>query len=180
MEIVTERLLLRPWQAKDRSPFAKMNADPEVMRYFPEVLGVEQSDALADRLESEFSARGWGWWVVVGRQTTKFAGVIALQPVPDAVVLAADLPAGALEVGWRFSRPWWGKGLATEAARAVLGFGLEHLEAVEVFSFTAESNTRSRAVMERLGMSWVADFEHPALELGHRLRKHALYRLRAH
>jgi RimJ/RimL family protein N-acetyltransferase len=56
----TERLLLRPWRAQDREPFAALSADPRVMEWFPATLTASESDALADRIEEEFRARGWG------------------------------------------------------------------------------------------------------------------------
>jgi ribosomal-protein-alanine N-acetyltransferase len=85
----------------------------------------------------------------------------------------------AVEVGWRLARAAWGHGYATEAARAALGFGFDTVGLAEVVSFTSTTNTRSQAVMRRLGMTHdpADDFDHPRLPEGHRLRRHVLYRL---
>jgi RimJ/RimL family protein N-acetyltransferase len=86
----------------------------------------------------------------------------------------------AVEVGWRLARPAWGSGYATEAGRAALAFGFERLRLAQIVALTATGNKRSRAVMERLGMSHdpADDFEHPRLPVGSPLRLHVLYRIR--
>ena len=91
----------------------------------------------------------------------------------------ADLPfSPCVEVGWRLAAKHWGKGFATEAARGALRIGFERLGLLEIVSFTAVGNIRSRAVMERLGMIDTKEtFEHPKISVGHVLRKHCLYRL---
>ena len=84
-----------------------------------------------------------------------------------------------VEIGWRLAAKHWGLGYATEGARAVLEFGFEALRLGEVVSFTAPGNLRSRRVMEKIGMvhNPADDFDHPTLPDGHRLRRHALYRM---
>jgi RimJ/RimL family protein N-acetyltransferase len=83
-----------------------------------------------------------------------------------------------VEIGWRLARMHWGRGLATEAARAVLRVGFERIGLDEIVSFTALGNQKSRAVMERIGMhNAEQDFDHPGIAEGHALRRHCLYRL---
>jgi RimJ/RimL family protein N-acetyltransferase len=167
--IRTERLLLRQWTPGDREPFAALNADPAVMEHFPAPLDREQSDALADRIEAGIEQRGWGLWAV--EAPDGFLGFTGLS-VPS---FEADfLPA--VEVGWRLARAAWGKGYASEAASAALRYGLDELGLDEVISFTATTNHRSVAVMQRIGMVHAGEFDHPALSEGHRLRRHVLYR----
>jgi RimJ/RimL family protein N-acetyltransferase len=83
-----------------------------------------------------------------------------------------------VEIGWRLARDHWGHGYACEAAGAVLAFGFEQLGLPEIVSFTVAANTRSRRVMERIGMTRdpAEDFLHPLLPEGHPLRRHVLYR----
>ena len=81
-----------------------------------------------------------------------------------------------MEIGWRLAFDHWGHGYATEGARAALTYGFDVAGLDEILSFTAVTNTRSIAVMERLGMTRSGEFEHPALPEGHRLRRHVLYR----
>ena len=85
-----------------------------------------------------------------------------------------------VEKGWRLVRSAWGRGYATEAARAALAFGFERAGLEEIVSFTVPGNGPSWAVMERLGMARdpADDFDHPAIAAGHPLRRHVLYRLR--
>ena len=176
-ELITERLLLRDWRASDRVPFAALNADAEVMRYFPSTLTREQSDAMIDRLESGLDRVGFGLWAVELLETGGFIGFVGLaRPTFDPRL------AEHTEIGWRLARQAWGYGYATEAAREALRYAFDPACAnlAEVISFTAAINLRSRAVMERIGMTHDEsdDFEHPALPHGHSLRHHVLYRLR--
>jgi RimJ/RimL family protein N-acetyltransferase len=173
IELDTDRLRLRQWRAADRNPFAALNADARVMEFFPSPLGRNDSDALADRCESLIAARGWGLWAVELRATKEFIGFVGLN------VPSADLPCSpCVEVGWRLAFDHWGKGFASEAARAALRTGFELLEMPEIVSFTAVRNARSRAVMERLGMRADATtFLHPAVAAGSTLREHVLFRM---
>jgi RimJ/RimL family protein N-acetyltransferase len=168
----TPRLRLRQWQDVDREPFAAMSTDPEVMRYFPAVLDRNQSDALVDRAQGLIEERGWGFWALEVKASGEFAGFTGLH-TPDP-----ELPLSpCVEVGWRLARAHWGKGFATEAARCSLAFGFDQLGLSEIVSFTSLGNARSRAVMERLGMEAVREFDHPLVDRGSPLRRHILYRL---
>jgi RimJ/RimL family protein N-acetyltransferase len=174
----TDRLVLRHWRPEDRAPFAALNADAEVRRHFPSVLDRAQSDAEADRHAAALDERGWGLWAVevvevVGAEP--FVGFVGLAP---ATFEASFTPA--VEIGWRLARAAWGRGYATEAARAVVAHAFGPLGLDELVSFTAVANDRSRHVMEKLGMTHdpAEDFDHPNVAEGHPLRRHVLYRLR--
>lgn len=173
IELETTRLLLRQWRPSDREPFAALNADPVVMTHFPAQLTREESDALAGRCERLIAERGWGAWATEIKATGEFIGYVGLHIPRD------DLPLSpCVEIMWRLARAHWGQGFATEAARGALRVGFEVLSLPEIVSFTVPENTRSRAVMERLGMQMdAATFEHPALPVGHALRTHVSYRL---
>ncbi|HEX6706860.1 MAG TPA: GNAT family N-acetyltransferase [Albitalea sp.] len=170
---VTERLRGRNWRASDRDPFARMCADPAVMRHFPGTLDRAASDALVDRVENGLAERGWGLWAIETVAGGEFIGFVGLAPVPERMPFAP-----AIEIGWRLASAHWGRGYATEAARAALGIGFERLALPEIVSFAAVGNERSRAVMQRLGMRLAVEaFEHPGMEPGHPLGTHCLYRL---
>lgn len=172
MEVRTERLLLRRWRDEDREPFARMNADPEVMRHFPAPLSRVESDRLVERIETHFGERGVGLWAVEVVATGELIGFTGLNPMPEGVP-----GAGGLEVGWRLARHSWGHGYAAEGARAALDVAFGQLDLPEVWSITAVTNARSIAVMERLGLRRHSTFEHPRLEPGHPLRPHVAYRI---
>ena len=172
LELETPRLRLRRWKPEDKTPFARMNADPQVMEFFPAPLSRAESDAMADRCAALMEQRGWGLWAVECRGVCPFIGFVGLH-VPQA-----ELPfSPCVEVGWRLAAGHWKRGYATEAARAALEAGFVRLGLKEIVAFTAVSNARSQAVMQRLGMTRDAFFEHPALPQGHALRLHVLYRL---
>ncbi len=168
----TERLLLRPWREADRESFAALNADPAVMAWLQGVLTRAESDGFVDRIRALWAENGYGLWAVEV-PSADFIGYVGLHP---ATFEAPFTPA--VEVGWRLARPHWGHGYATEAARAAIRFGYDVAGLAEVLSFTAATNLRSRAVMERVGLvhDLAGDFEHPNLPQGHPLRPHVLYR----
>ncbi|MFC0627975.1 GNAT family N-acetyltransferase [Kribbella deserti] len=173
-ELRTDRLLLRQWTAADREPFAAMNNDPAVMRYFPKRMTREESDALADRCAERIVASGYGLWAVEVVETGQFIGFTGLAPIGFEVHFAP-----AVEIGWRLAEFAWGKGYATEAARAALAHAFGPAGLTEIVSMTAVQNEPSRRVMERLGMTHdpADDFDHPRIEKGHPLERHVLYRL---
>jgi RimJ/RimL family protein N-acetyltransferase len=173
MEVLTPRLRLRQWVDTDLEPFAALNADPQVMAFFPSVLERAHSDAMAAHCRDEIEARGWGFWAVELRSTGEFIGFAGLQepllPMPFDP---------AVEVGWCLARAHWGHGYATEAATHALSVGFDWLGLERVVSFTTLGNERSVAVMRRLGMTpLMARFEHPALPVDSPLRPHCLYGL---
>jgi len=152
-----------------------MNADPRVMEFFPARLSRAESDTLVDWVETHFAERGFGPSAAELKDTGEFIGFIGLS-VPRFE--AAFTPC--VEIGWRIAAEYWGRGLATEGARAVVECAFSDLKLTEIVSFTTEGNVRSRRVMEKLGMTRDADedFDHPSLQEGHALRRHVLYRLR--
>lgn len=172
------RVQLRQWTEADDAPFAALNADPVAMEFFPSLLTREQSDAMAKRIADSITARGWGLWAAdllpADQTAPRFMGFVGLsRPL-------ADLPfKPCVEIGWRLARPFWGRGLASEAARLALRVGFEVLALDEIVSFTTLHNVRSRAVMERLGMqeSPVEQFDNPSVPVGNPTRPHCLYRL---
>jgi len=173
-EIRTARLLLRRWRAADRAAFAALNADPLVMQHFPSVLISSDSAALADRIEQHFAEHGFGLWAVEITSVVEFAGFIGL-----AIPRFEAHFTPCVEVGWRLAADHWGRGYATEGARAALTFGFRELGLSEIVSFTTPDNRRSRRVMERIGMTHnpADDFDHPGAPQS--LRRHVLYRIAA-
>ena len=170
----TARLRLRQWRDDDDDGWARLNGDPEAMRFFPSTLDRAASDALADRYAAQVAERGWGLWAVQVIGGAPFIGSVGLN-VPQFE--AHFTPA--VEVGWRLLPEQWGNGYATEAARAAVEFGFTRLGLDEIVSFTTTANEPSRAVMERLGMTHdeADDFDHPSLPDWPQ-RRHVLYRLK--
>jgi RimJ/RimL family protein N-acetyltransferase len=172
--LCTPRLVLRPWRDSDLDPFAELNADPVTMEFFPETLGRAESDALAGRLRRGIDEQGFGLWATEVIGGADFIGFIGLSVTPYETPFTP-----CVEIGWRLHRAHWGRGFATEGARAAIRDGFDRLGLASIVSFTAVLNTRSRRVMEKLGMRRRVeeDFDHPRLPEGHPLRRHVLYRL---
>ena len=150
-----------------------MNCDPRVMEFFPACLSREESDALADRIEAHFDRHGFGLYAAERSETGRFLGFIGL-----AVPAFEAHFTPCVEIGWRLEADCWGQGLATEGARAVMAYAFDSLGIPELVSLTVPANTRSRRVMEKIGMTYSGtdDFDHPNLPEGHPLRRHVLYR----
>jgi len=157
----------------DREPFAAMNADPEVRRYFPSVLDRAQSDVSAAQIDAGFDVHGHGRWALERRDTGEFIGFTGIGPMPG------DVPgSGGMEIGWRVARAHWRQGFAAEAATAALDAAFAPDAAsplLEVNSITAVINEPSRAVMRRLRMRHVDDFAHPVVPEGSPIRPHVRY-----
>ena len=174
--LTTTRLRLREWRTEDLPAFAAMNADPRVMEFYPKRLTREESDLAAGRIRQHFERYGFGLWAVEAPGSADFLGYVGLSVLAWE---AAFTPC--VEIGWRLATAFWGRGYATEAARAVLAHGFRPLGLSEILSFTVPANRRSRGVMERLGMTYdpAEDFDHPMIPAGSPLRRHVLYRLKA-
>jgi len=168
------KVSLRQWKDSDFAPFAMMNADREVMRYFPSPLTREQSDSFAQCHRELIERQGWGLWAV--DVDGAFAGFTGL-----AVPTFAAPFTPCVEIGWRLAREYWGQGIAYEAAQQALHHAFAELRLPEVVSFTARVNDRSRRLMERLGLvrDLHGDFMHPRIPEGHELCSHVLYRRQA-
>jgi len=172
--IRTERLLMRRWRPADREPFAELNADPDVVACLPAPLARAESDALMARIEAHFEQHGFGLWALEVAGGPPLIGFVGLVRVGFEAHFTP-----AVEIGWRLARSSWGHGYATEAADAALDFGFNVVGLDETVSFTVPANVRSRAVMERIGMTRDPrdDFDHPLLPEGHPLQRHVLYRI---
>jgi RimJ/RimL family protein N-acetyltransferase len=144
--IRTARLTLRPWREADRPAFATLNADPKIAADLGGPLSRAASDAKLDRYRATFERLGFSR-LAIEDSVQAFVGYAGVMPSTP------DHPLGPhTEIGWRLVRTAWGKGYATEAARAVLTDAFSRLGLREVLAYTAADNVRSQAVMARLGM----------------------------
>ena len=171
--ILTPRLLLRPWRDSDRGPFAALNADPQVTRFFPSTLTADQSDQMVQTILAHWQTHGFGVFALELRETAQFIGFTGLN-IPRFE--AHFTPC--VEIAWRLAAAHWNHGYASEAAAASLQFGFETLQLSEIVAFTVPANLPSRRVMEKIGMreDTSGAFDHPGVAESHPLRKHVLYR----
>ena len=168
---VPPAIQLRQWLDSDLEPFAAMNADSEVMRFFPSPLSFEESRQAMQRFRQSIDERGWGLWAV--EVEGKLAGFTGLA---EPRFTAHFTPC--VEIGWRLRREFWGRGIAFAAAQQAADYAFTSLHLRELVSFTAVGNERSRNLMQRLGFTHDPgdDFLHPSLPEDHPLRHHVLYR----
>lgn len=174
--IETERLRLRRWHDADLPAFAAINADPNVRRYFSSRLTREESDASVARFIRMYALDGYAFMATELRETSEFIGLIGIQRM-SFLFPARSVPA--VEIGWRLSEKSWGKGLATEGARACLDLAFEQFQLPEIVAFTIPANLPSRHVMEKLGMTHNPDddFDDPRIPVGNPCQRHVLYRI---
>jgi ribosomal-protein-alanine N-acetyltransferase len=170
--ITTARLILRPWRASDLDPFAEQNADPVAMRFLAGALTRAQTEAYVARAERHLRDHGFGKWAVEAPGVAPFIGAVGLTRVAFD---AAFTPA--VEIAWRLHSRYWGRGYATEAARAAIADGFDRVGLEEIVAMTALGNAASIAVMERLGMTRSIEFDYPSLAADSPLLRHVLYRL---
>ncbi|MGA0599745.1 GNAT family N-acetyltransferase [Caulobacter sp. KR2-114] len=155
----TDRLILSPWAERHRAPFAALHADPEVMADLGGPIDGAAAGAKLDRYAAGMRDHGVSRWAIEDRQGG-FLGYAGVMWRDDATH-----PLGPhFEIGWRLARPAWGRGYASEAARAALDHALALPQVRIVFSYTAPDNGRSQAVMARLPLvrapelDFVADY----------------------
>ena len=172
-KLETERLIMRQWLPSDYSLFSVINADPAVMKYYPNIFTEQKSNEFAKKCETLISNNGWGFWAVELKNSSEFIGFVGLHN-PEA-----KLPfSPCTEIGWRISNLYWGHGYATEAGNAALKFAFEQLKLDEVISFASLKNKKSIRVMEKLNMvNTFSNFNHPSIPKGHDLQEHVLYKI---
>jgi RimJ/RimL family protein N-acetyltransferase len=173
IEPETDRLRLRQWRTDDYDPFVLICSDPVVMQFLTKSRDRATTLSRIDSWSAAITERGWGFWAAEVKETSELIGFVGLSVPADGHPF---LPC--VELGWRLARNHWGKGYATEGARACLKVAFEVLELPEVIATTALGNSRSSAVMERLRMRGPeTTFEHPGVPTDSPNRMHKLYRL---
>ena len=173
--IETERLILRPWRAADREPYADIMVDPQVGAWLGGPFTRDQAHERVARFTANLAETGLGRLAIERKSDGRLIGHCGLAHTPHT----PPVPTG-IEIGWALAPDAWGSGFAVEAARAVIADGFARDEVAEILAFTGATNLRSRAVMQRLAMLRMADrdFDHPALAPDHPHRRHVVYALR--
>ena len=154
----TERLLLRRFTADDLEGLLELDADPEVMRYvtggIPTSREELEQEVLPAFLGYYEQYAGFGFWAAVEKGTGLLVGWFHLRPETP------ERPAD-VELGYRLRRSAWGKGYATEGARALIAKGFTELGVERVYATTMVVNVASWRVMEKAGLRFVRTFRQP-------------------
>lgn len=169
-EIETPRLRLRRWIDDDFEPLVAMCADPRVMEFFPSIFSRRETEAMWRRIHEHHVQYGFGPWAM--EVDGEFAGTLGLNWIPFETHFTP-----CVEIGYRLRCEFWGRGLATEAGHAALQYGFEFLGLPEIVAFTLPANTRSRRVIEKIGLVFSEEFDHPLIGEGHPMRRQVLYRI---
>ena len=178
MRLETARLILRPWEDRDRVPLAAIRGDPVVRRFYQSVATPEETNRIIDDAALRMEMDGFHFGAAELKADGSLIGMIGIGRLNEE--MAGAIPGRPqVEIGWQLDKRFWGRGLAPEGARAWLQYGWESLELAEIVAFTARINLPSQRVMQKIGMSHNSadDFEHPNLPEGHALRPHVLYRI---
>ncbi|SEF54695.1 Protein N-acetyltransferase, RimJ/RimL family [Bryocella elongata] len=175
LQLASERLLLREWQPRDLTPFAAMNADPAVMRYFHAPMTQQETEEAMARYNAQLARDGFTMFAAEDRATGELLGILGAQTMRFAIPNVAQ---PAVEIGWRLATTAQGKGLATEGANAILNYLRETTQLHEVVAITAVENQPSRRVMEKLGMTYMPalDFDHPNIPADSHVNRTVVYR----
>lgn len=147
--IETDRLTLRGFVSKDLDRLAEMLDKPEVMRYMPggKPFPRERAEATLRNILNHWEKNAFGWWAVDHKADTRLIGWCGLGIVDEL---------GETEVAYLFDEPYWGKGIATEAAHASLRYGFEELKLDRVIALAHTENKASQRVMQKNGMVYEA------------------------
>jgi len=173
--IETDRVKLRHWQDEDLASWISMNADAETLVYFPRTVPPEISTE-GFHYEKQFLLENdCGLWAAEEKSSGKFMGFVGIAWIE---IPTLEVPE-CREIGWRLAKEFWGKGYATEAARAVLKYACEDLGMHELYSVTSILNKPSINVMQKIGLRERADlaFMHPRVPKESPLRPHVVYSL---
>jgi RimJ/RimL family protein N-acetyltransferase len=166
----SERLGFRSWEMHDIAAMAAINADPQVMEFFPTTQDMQQTEAFVMRMQQQMTEKRYCYFAVEKLDDHAFIGFIGLS---DKTFEAAFTPC--VDVGWRLARSAWGHGYATEGAKRCLEYGLHELGLREIYAIAPLINIKSEGVMKKIGMNKVCEFVHPQLPGDKRLRDCVVY-----
>ncbi|MDX1446597.1 GNAT family N-acetyltransferase [Lishizhenia sp.] len=155
----SQRLGFRNWKDADLDIYAAMNANTDVMQYFPTLMTQEESKASIEKFNSQFQELGYTYYAVDELESGEFIGFIGLswKDFESSFTPATD-------IGWRLKPSAWGKGYATEGAQRCLAYAFEVLKLEKVIAICPEVNTPSERVMQKIGMKLQGAFKHPFLK----------------
>ena len=161
IRIETPRLILRNWEDRDRDLFYEINFDDRVMEFFPFRRTRQETDERLNLARASIEDIGFGFYAIELKSTGECLGMCGI----GQLEMEPQFPQGTFETGWRFAARHWGKGYATEAAKAAIADGFLNHGLSEFVAIAVTANRRSLAVMERIGMARDpdGDFDHPGV-----------------
>ena len=157
----TERLILREIVQSDENGFFELDSDPEVHRYLGNkpVESIEEVRAVIKFIRQQYIDNGIGRWAVIEKNTNSFIGWAGLKLVKESINNHTDF----YDIGYRLQKKFWGKGFATEAAKAAIDYGFNQLKLNEIFALADINNHASRKVLEKAGLKYIETFEYEGM-----------------
>jgi RimJ/RimL family protein N-acetyltransferase len=166
------RLGFRNWKVEDLDAMSAINADPEVMEFFPRPATRDETKAFIERMQDQFSQNQYCYFAVEKLADSELIGFIGLM---EQTYPAEFTPC--VDIGWRLKRSVWNQGYATEGAKRCLEYAFNTLGLDQIFSTAPEVNLKSQHIMLNMGMQKVGEFIHPRLAGDKRLEKCVLYNI---
>jgi len=172
VRLETKHLYLRQWKEEDFSPYAKLTSNSEVMKFFPKLLTLEQSNAAALKFQKLISTRGWGFWAVEEKSTGQFMGYAGLHAPSTPFPFSP-----CVEIAWRMEEHCWENGYVLESGKAIVKFAVEEASLEEIVYFSSIHNKRAESIVSALAFKKEkSTFSHPMVKEGDFLSEHYLYR----
>lgn len=166
----SDRLGFRDWLPEDIPEMTAINADAEVMQYFPSIQDEQQTISFIKRMKNQIQERGYGYYAVDRLDKDAFIGFIGL----SWQTYQADFTP-CVDIGWRLKRDEWNHGFGTEGARRCLAIAFNELNIETVYAVAPKVNIKSERIMHAIGMQKVGEFDHPLLEMDSELKRCVLY-----
>ena len=170
----SDRLGFRNWESSDVEILSTINSDSKVMEFFPSTQTRDQTLSFIERMQVQFSEKGFCYFAVDKIQTNELIGFIGI----NIQTFESDFTP-CIDIGWRLSSNEWNKGFATEGAKRCLDFAFSTLSISKIYSITPKVNLKSERIMIKLGMKKVKNFIFPALQEDERLRECVLYEIKS-
>ena len=154
--VETERLILRELLPIDRNALFAMDSDPDVHIYLGNnpVKNIEQIDDNIKFIRKQYVDNGIGRWAVIEKSTNNFIGWAGLKLIRELTNNHIDY----YELGYRLNKSYWGKGFATESAKASLQYGFNTLNLNKIYAIADSKNVASRNVIEKIGLKYIETF----------------------
>ena len=156
--LTTPRLMLRPFTTDDINPLHRILNQPDILQFFPnpESPPIERVQQIIEKQLAHWEEHNLGWWAVVPQGGSELIGWNGLQYLPET---------DEVEVGYLLSNQFWGRGYATEGAKASIQFGFENFKFGEIIGLTHPENLASQNVLKKCGMQFTQQAEYFSIQV---------------
>lgn len=154
----TERLILREIVPSDQQGIFELDSDPEVHKFLGNktIKTIEEAKQIIEFIRIQYVENGIGRWAVIEKETEAFIGWAGLKLITDTI----NNHTHYYDLGYRLIRKYWGKGFASESAKASLQYGFENLKLNSIYGMANVNNISSTKVLEKLGFFHIETFEY--------------------